>query len=282
MKLSLVAVVTFSLGCGVTSDRNTDGAPAAAAAAAPGQFSGRVTNADGSRITLPGVRFSIAINGITAVGENNRFPVSVGADGTFSLKLPRGMFYPPYGTITFPFEGKNYVADLDPVNPGEGTRNSAGGIVQNFVWRITGPKPRALNPDINNATHWFGITVPLLFQPYRSDNQQVMRPLPDGSSIVWTLRPTSKLIDGSEAKLLSIKRRWSEMASPSMDALNDLPPTNYEVSGVATLPDGSTKLLLLQDMDDRKYKPTSRLVLAPYANGGTVYTLPAMIMWVVP
>jgi len=270
--LALLLVLTLS-GCGGTTDS------ANAASAEASQFTGRITNVDGSPITLPGVEFEININGVTAVGENNNFRPPVGPDGTFKLKLPQGLFYPPYGTITFPFEGKKYIAELDPVNPYKGTREGAPGIAQNFVWRISGPRPTALNPDINNATHWYGLTMPTNYAPYRDDTQQSTKPLPDGTKIVWTFKPTSKLIDGSDGKPMTIERKYSAMSS--LDSVNDLPPANYEFSAVAIFPDGSTKPALVQEWEERKYKPTAKLSLQPYANGNTVIAVPMQISFVV-
>ncbi|MEO6738925.1 MAG: hypothetical protein ABIP20_01645 [Chthoniobacteraceae bacterium] len=269
----LLAVLAGLTGC----DRTTT--PGSAVVSESGHFAGRITSADGSPITLPGVEYKITISGVTAVGEHNAFHPPVGRDGTFKLKLPQGLFHPPYGTITFPFEGKKYIADLEPVDPFQGTRDGAPGIAQKFVWRITGPRARALNPDVNNATHWFGITIPVNFQAYRADTQQVVKPLPGGSVIVWTLKPTSKLIDGSEAKPLTVERKWNVGALSSMDALNDLPPANYSVSAVAKLPDGSTKPVLVEEFNERKYKPVATLILQP--SGDAVWTLPTMLSWVV-
>ena len=260
------------------SSRISNPAPMPAKAEA-NQFMGRISNVDGSPITLSGVEFEISINGVTSVGENNNFRPPVSPDGTFKLSLPQGLFYPPYGTITFPFEGKNYIADLDPVNPYKGTRDGTPGIVQNFVWRITGPKPSALNPDVNNATHWYGITLPVNAATYRDDTQQSVKPLPDGTKLVWTFTPTSKLIDGSEGKPVTIERKWSAMSY--LESINDLPPANYEFSVVAILPDGMSKPALVHDWDERKYKPTAKLTLQPDASGNTVFVVPAQIAFVV-
>ncbi len=261
------------------SSRSANAEPGPSVQAESNQFMGRVTNVDGSPISLPGVEFEININGVTGVGQNNNFRPPIGPDGTFKLGLPQGLFYPPYGTITFPFEGKKYIAELDPVNPYKGTRDGAPGIVQNFVWRITGPKPAALDPDINNATHWYGITMPAIAAIYRDDTQQVVKPLPDGTKIVWTFTPTSKLIDGSEGKPVTVERKWSAMSS--LDSINDLPPANYEFSAIAILPDGMSKPVLVQEWDERKYKAMAKLTLQPYANGNTVVVVPAQISFVV-
>lgn len=250
------------------------------AAPEPGYFTGLVTRADGSAIALPGVTYQISINGVTAVGENNNFRPPVAADGTFSLQLPPGQFYPPLGTLTVPFEGKKYVVDLDPVPLVEGQRDSGPGIVQNFHWRLSGPKPQVTNPDVNNATHWYGITVPVGFRAYREDTQQSVQPLPDGSKLTWRLQPTSTLLDGSAATPLTVERKWTALNS-WMDALNDLPAANYEISAVATLPDGSTKAVLVEEFEERKYKPSMHLVLKPDPQGDRVFFLPASISWVV-
>ena len=294
--LLLVAALAVSPGCDGTTDpaaaapggrpagAGTAPATASATAAAPvsepGHFTGRVTLADGSPIRVPGVEYRITIAGVTAVGENNTFEPPVGPDGSFKLRLPPGLFKPAYGTITVPFEGKKYTLDLDPVDPVKATRESAEGIAQNFVWRLTGPKPGAPNPDVENATHWFGSSVRLIFQAHRADTGQNVKPLPDGSKITWTLKPLSKLLDGSEAKPLTVERKSHERVS-AFDALNDLPATNYEVSAVASLPDGSTKRLLLEDMEERRYKPAIKLVLKPSGNSNHYAYLPGMINWVV-
>jgi len=122
MTALLVAALIGVFGC--------DGAPdgAAAAVTEAGYFTGRVTNPEGSPITVPGVEYNIGINGITAVGESNAFPATVGRDGTFKVKLAQSHFYPPLGKITFPFEGKKYIIDLVPVEPFSGTRDGKDGI----------------------------------------------------------------------------------------------------------------------------------------------------------
>jgi hypothetical protein len=275
----MIVALVVAPGC----DRKTDPAEVSTGttpvATEPGHFTGRVTLADGSPVTLPGVKYEITINGVTAVGERNSFRPKVGPDGRFKIKLPQGQFYPPFGTITFPFEGKNYVLPLHPIDPFEDTRDGGPGIVQNFAWRLTGPKPQILNPDPSNATHWYGITIPLLYQVYREDTKESQRPLPDGIKLTWTLTPTSKRIDGGEAKPVTIERTLGERASV-FDKLHDLPPANYDVTAVATMPDGSTKrVLMLADGITGAYRPKVNAPLEPYANTGEIIT--KRIYWVV-
>ncbi|HEY0009324.1 MAG TPA: hypothetical protein VGB55_11415 [Tepidisphaeraceae bacterium] len=280
--LLLVAAFAGVPGCDDGTDTTAappDNSSAAAAtpAVVPGHFTGRVTRADGSPITTPGAEYEININGVTAVGENNRFIAEVRPDGTFKLRLQQGMYRPAYGTIRVPFEGKSYSLWLEPVDPYKATRESEPGIAQNFVWRLTGQRPDARNPEPANATHWFGSTIPLIASMHRNDIGQNVSPLPDGTKLTWSLKPTSKLIDGSDAKPLTIEQTWR--ADATFGALNDLPPANYEVSAVATLPDGATKTLLLTDLEDDRYKPIAKVKLQPEEALQHYVYLPRMVQW---
>jgi hypothetical protein len=290
--LSITAALAGSFACDTRTTTGAAPAPAtqpastqpagaeikAVAKAEPGHFTGRITLADGSPISLKGVKYKITIVGVTAAGERSGFFPVVAPDGTFKLRLPTGLYSPAHGTITYPFEGKNYTVRLDPIDPVEGMQEGAQGIVQNFVWRLTGPRPDKENPDVNNATHWFGVTYSHVLQPYRRDTGKSVLPPPDKTDIIWTLKPVSKLADGSEAKPLTIERKWRDSLATPWDALNDVPPANYEVSAIAKLPDGSTKPVLLTT-NTREFKASASLILEPYVNGGEIVA--PTIYWVV-
>lgn len=283
--LSLVAILAASLGC---DGGNTSGNPALgdspagqpAAAAEPGYLTGRIVRADGSPITTPGVKFSIIIAGVTGVGENNTFRPDVAADGTFKLKLPPGYFKPAEGQIIVPFEGQTYSLWLHPVNSFEGTRESTPGIRQDFVWRLTGPRPNIFrDPSPNTAGDWYGSLVPMSSTGFRNDIMQPVKPLTAKSKIVFTFTPTSRLVDGSEAKPVTLERTLR--MDGEVDGLCDLPPASYEVSAVATLPDGTTKLLLMQDEVSTAYEPTARVTLIPGILTNHYEYLPQGISWAV-
>lgn len=282
------AVCVVSLGCDDERQSNnaspgvSPGAAADGASAVPGHFTGRITRPDGTPIAIPGVEYEVAIVGVTGVGENTRVLADVAADGTFKQRLPAGLFQPALGTITVPFEGKSYKLWLEPVAPYTGRRDSAEGIRQDFVWRITGTHPDARNPHPNNVKDWYGCTFPVSYSAFRSDIQQPVPKLPDGSKIVFTLTPTSKVVDGSEGKTLTVERIWHADGRDT-DALNDLPPASYEVAAVATLPDGSTKTLLFQEVYRGPYAPKARAVLQPSGGSDNHYVyLPRSLYWVAP
>ncbi|MEO5961550.1 MAG: hypothetical protein ABIR80_20760, partial [Opitutaceae bacterium] len=70
--------------------------------------------------------------------------------------------------------------------------------------------------------------------------------LPEGTKLVFTLKPTSKSIDGRDLKPIVVERDWRPKAGTMNDDLNDLPPATYELTGIAKLPDGTTRPILLQ------------------------------------
>lgn len=251
--LSLSALLSMLAACG--------GEPEAGELS-EGYLTGRVTMADGSPITTKDAKFRIVIEGVSGPGERVSFTPIVKPDGSFTQKLPDGIYHLPYGTITVPFEGALYELRLEAVDP-TGDRESAPGIVQNFVWKLTGPKPDT-NVEVNNATHWYGPTIGARFNTWRDDiNAPPSIPVA-GTRLVFTLKPLSKLIDGSEAKQLTIEREWRLGDTTPNDSLNDLPPANYEITGVANFPDGSSKPLLLMGKGDYpKFKPTITVILEP-------------------
>jgi|CXWL01.1.fsa_nt_gi hypothetical protein len=267
-------------GCGGSSDpAGTASAPTSAGTgeATPGYLTGRVTMGNGTPVTASDVKYRLTISGVSGPGERVDFTPIVKPDGSFSQKLPDGIYHMPYGTLTVRFENQLYSLPLEAVDP-TGDRESPPGIVQNFVWKLTGPKPDR-NLDVNNATHWYGITIPVRFSTWRDDIGKAPPDPPAGSKVIYTLKPLSTLVDGSPAQPLTIERAWRAGDITPTDSLNDLPPANYEITGVLQLADGSSKPLLLQGKGDYPaFKPSIRLIIEPYENAGAYFVPP--MSWV--
>lgn len=241
-----------------------------------GYITGVVTRPDGSEITTP-AQYKIFVNGVSGPGERVGFTPIVKPDGSYVQKLPEGIYHMPYGRITVKFENQQYTLNLEPVDP-TGDRESADGIVQNFVWKLTGAKPD-INADVNNHTHWYGLSLRSDFSTWRNDINAAPPVPPAGSKVIYTLKPLSTLIDGSEAETLTIEREWRANEITPIDALNDLPPANYEITGVLQLPDGSSKPLLLQGKGDYpNFKPSARIIIEPDETMSHYFTAP--IGWV--
>lgn len=232
-----------------TSDASTSNdksAPPAARTAESGFAMGRVTMADGSPITAQGADISIDIVGTTEVGARVSYSPPVNPDGTYRQKLAAGFYTFGVCTIELPFEGRKYAFRIEPVgNLHQKDREAAQGIVQDFVWKLTGPQLRN-DGDVNNHTMWYGGSVGVRFGTWRNDINKASTALPDGTPVTFTLKPTTaKQIDGSNAKTVTIERKYSARWK-QCDALIDIPVAHYEMTGFATLADGTRKPLLFE------------------------------------
>jgi hypothetical protein len=148
-----------------------------------GFATGRVTMADGSPLPATVERVDIQIQ--RAAQQGGASP-SVQTDGTFRQALPAGQYRFAAEWVLVGHRGRTLRLPLEPV--GEAARQpreSADGIVQNFVWKVTGPTPLGLaqgsRPD--NHTHWYGLPIQTSPAGYRWDW------LPQGTRLTLTPPP---------------------------------------------------------------------------------------------
>ena len=84
------------------------------------------------------------------------------------------------------------------------------------------------------------------------------------TTLVFTCRATGPGLDGALVAPITRELRWDPGQFSRDFALNDLPPANYELSGVATLPDGTRKpLLLLLPAESPNFTPVLKTTLRP-------------------
>jgi hypothetical protein len=188
---------------------------------------------------------------VSEAGEKVRYTPVV-KNGAYQQKLVAGQYAFNTAKIKMKFGETVFVYDLEPVGKNWNKNQDAEeGIVQDFVWKPTGARNTyGAKPDANNATHWHGLSVGMRFQIYRSDTNKAPVTLPDGTKLLFTLKPTSRGIDGRELQPIIVERAWRPNDIMPNDDLNDLPPANYELTGIAKLPDGSTRPILLQGRGD--------------------------------
>lgn len=208
---------------------------------------GRVSFEDGKPITGDVEDYSITISGISEAGANISYTPIV-KNGAYKQKLVPGQFRFGPSRIKVKFGETVYSLDLVPVGPNwNKSQDAADGIVQDFVWKPTGLRETyGAKPDPDNATHWHGLNLGMRFQTWRSDNNKAPTVLPEGTKLVFTLKPTSKSIDGRELQPITVERAWRPKDTTMNEGLNDLPPANYELTGIARLADGTTRPILLQ------------------------------------
>ncbi|MCC6414613.1 MAG: hypothetical protein IT582_01720, partial [Opitutaceae bacterium] len=230
-------------------------------------IAGRVTMEDGSPLRGDIQDVVISISGVSGAGEKVSYTPVVKPDGTYSQKVAHGMYsfstnlfcyvVIMYGDIEFrlPLEhvGRNWNKRQD----------SEEGIVQDFVLKFTGPTPYGKSEGLNigNATHWYGLSIGMSAGTYRNDINASAFKIPAGTKLTFTLKATGNGIDGRPIPgPITLERVYKDRYE-SLD-LNDLMPAPYEVTGTATLPDGTTKRLLFQGPGDYpNYKPALSLPL---------------------
>ncbi len=232
---------------------------------------GRVTLEDGQAIAGDVDDIILDIYGVSEAGEKVQYTPAV-KNGAYKQKLVPGQFAFNLGKIKVKFGEKVFTFSLTPVGKNWNKNQDAeDGIVQDWIWRPTGPaETYGAKPDPNNATHWHGMNVGLHFQGWRSDKKTSSARLPEGTKLVLTLTPTSKCIDGRELPPVTLERAWRPKDITPNDDLNDLPPANYEMTGVAQLPDGSSRPMFFQGRGDYpKFVAKAQLPLEPdgYVNG---------------
>lgn len=262
----LTLALLFSAGCGGSSE------PGAPKPIKPkgNVIAGRVTMEDGSPLRGDVKDVVIGISGISGRGENVSYTPIVKPDGTYSQKVASGLYsfstglfcyvIVMYGDIEFhlPLEhvGRNWNKRQD----------SKDGIVQDFVLKFTGPTPYGKSSGLNigDAGHWYGQCIGMSADSYREDIKASAFKIPAGTKLTFTLKATGPAIDGSRIPAPVTVGRVYEDRYASLD-LNDLMPAPYEVTGTATLPDGTTKPLLF----NVKYGVYNRVLSVPLKKNDT-------------
>ena len=244
----------------------TQAAPATTAPR-PGRISGRIAGADGQPVRVAGHRVRVQVGGVTGRGENVAFSPPVGPDGAYELEVPSGIYHGVRAELEVPFQGKAFVLELEPVQDNTVDRRSDEGIVQDFVWRVSGPRPGRV-PDPNNHTHWYGASIGLSFEFYRNDLKKPVPGPPPGTRATFRLEPRGPLVDGSAGSILVFERSWDPSGQALLDKnLPDLPLGTYLLSAVETRPDGTQRPLLIQKAF-AEFVPSLEVSFQPKSFGG--------------
>lgn len=208
---------------------------------------GNITLEGGKPIQADVEDYLISLYGVSEAGEKVRYSPAV-KNGAYRQKLVPGQYAFHAAKMKVKFGETVFLLPLEPVGKlWNKNQDAEEGIVQHFVWKPTGQaNTYGRTPDPNNHTHWYGMSVGLMHQGWRSDLKKASAKLPAGTKLVFTVTPLSRSIDGRELKPRVIELDWKPDAVTPNNGLHDLPPANYEISGVAKLPDGSTRPILLQ------------------------------------
>jgi len=251
------SILLASIGCdgdsvtaSAAASAAAQGAPGAvveAVAAQAGFAVGRVTLEGGAAITGDIQDYQISIYGVSEAGEKISYSPII-KNGVYKQKLVPGQYGFEPSKIKVRFGQTDYRLPLVPVgNNWNKNQDAADGIVQDFLWKPTGLRDTyGDKPDPNNHTHWHGMSIGMRYSGWREDTGKAAVTLPEGTKMTFTLTPKSKSIDGRDLQPIVIERAWRFKDTIPTDDLNDIPPANYEITGVLTLPDGTTKAIVFQ------------------------------------
>lgn len=208
---------------------------------------GRITMADGQPLSGDIDDIQIGIRGVSEAGQRVSYAPAV-KNGAYKQKLVPGQFAFDPARIKVRFGETVFTLPLVPVGKlWNKDQDAEEGIVQDFVWKPTGAKETyGAKANPNNHTHWHGMNLGMNFSGWREDLKKASVKLPAGTKLVFTLTPLSKSIDGRDLQPITFEREWRPADVTPNDDLNDFPPANYELTGVAKLPDGSTRPILFQ------------------------------------
>ncbi len=230
---------------------------------------GRVTFADGKPITGDIADYQINLYGVSAAGEKLSLSAVV-KDGTYKQNLVPGLYAFNPAKIKVRLGETVFTLPLLAVGKlWNKVQKADDGIVQDFVWKPTGQaNTHGERPNPNDHTHWYGMSLGMTFQGWRSDTNQAAAKLPSGTKLLFTLTPLSRSIDGRDLQPFVIEREWKPKATYPNDNLNDFPPANYEITGIAKLPNGSTRPILFQGRGDYpKYVTKGKVPLESDGDG---------------
>lgn len=228
-------------------------------------IAGRITMEDGSSLRGDIQDVVVSISGVSGAGEEVSYTPIVNDDGTYRQKVANGQysFSSNYNYVVMLYGDSEFHLPLEPVGRNWSKRRDAeDGIVQDFVLKFTGPTPYGKSDGLNigNATHWYGLSIGMSASGYRDDIKASAFKIPAGTKLTFTLKATGNGIDGRPIPAPVVERVYQDSYS-TLD-LNDLMPASYKITGTATLPDGTTKRLLLQGPGDYpNYKPVLTLPL---------------------
>lgn len=250
-----------------------DQSDAGEVAAASGYARGRVTMPDGSPIETPDAKVTLFLQGVNEeTAESIQLSPQIDADGHYEQKLVPGHYHYSDAMIEVPYEGESFRLDLDPVEDMRAQRPSSEGLVQNFVWRISGQRPNTAG-DPEQAAHWYGGQVVFQYAIYREDLRQAM-PLPEpGTRFLFQLTPLGPLIDGSTGEPLAFEGEWTaDMSVTSTLTLHDVPIGSYELTGEIVHLDGTTRPAVFVS-GPNQYAPQVELHFTPNRLGNTAETI---------
>jgi hypothetical protein len=201
----------------------------------PGVLSGKVVDSQGN--PLGDVDVSVKeLNG--AFSQDT----TTDDQGNYSMQVDDGN-YSVDATINTEYNGQFYRLTLHPEDGDNTTEEpSSEGIVEDFVWKISGPRP-GVDPNSDDGADHYGGSIQHIYLGDPAAGLYNTTQLPEGSAIEITLVPDGPLMDGSEGETISVECTISSNSVTGGDTgcwIYDIPLGQYAVTANAATPDGAS------------------------------------------
>lgn len=194
----------------------------------PGYMTGHIADERGK--PLSGVE--VHVFGYSNAGQKVYFTAVSDARGDYSQRLPDG-FYGAHAFLPCRYHGAEYHFPLHPLDgQDDANADSLPGIIKDFSWKISGPKPgRSLNPE-DDGTYYGGRVIvgdPMKYDMEVRHQHGVSHAKIAGGPIEIMLTPDGPLIDGGEGRGLSYRLDYPARYS-TIGCLGDVPIGRYTVT----------------------------------------------------
>jgi hypothetical protein len=256
--LSAVVLVTLA-GCGKSDESTASGGTTAGKAqvtAKGGAILGRAATRDGRPLKKFTVEYGgFPVGKIGAYDANGRLMDAAGGsvegkDGRYEIKVPDGQ-YGTEATVTAQWHDRPFTFQLEADDGKQSTTErvevtSSKGLVRNYVWNLTGPRPGRDQKD--EGSGWSAAVYgPTLWLDCHEGEMRAGQVTDRGlyadakdADVEVTLTPRGKLVDGSEGKVV-VARVPVVRSGTYSGGVRDIPLGDYSVT--AKLVDKSGKEL---------------------------------------
>lgn len=205
---------------------------------------------------------NVDLNGkVTENGKFQAYQVKTDATGRYRQADITPGLYKVNAWREVSYNGRTYQLPLwSPQGPHNEELASKDGIVRDFVFKISGPKPGAASTDGHGA--FYGGTV----QIYGADYIGNPLDLPTGTQLSVKLVPDGPLLDGSTGHEVSDTAASNKSGSVALKHLTDVPLGRYTVTAVAILTSGGNQAVRVATkggIDDADFKAQATLDFEP-------------------
>lgn len=201
----------------------------------PGVLSGRITDRSGKPIDQSNIRLQVLLRGksLEDTGAVATFKPKVESDGRWRQEVPPGIFRIEAEAL-LTYNRKGFRFELWPTDdqPHDTEFDSRRGAVRDFVWKLDGMEPGAVNPE--QPLTQYGSRAKVSWAEIGRETH------PRETKVRWTFTPRGPMVDGLPGSTV-VKE-----ATIGDSTIFDLPTGPYTVRGEILAPGGPRRVAFVK------------------------------------